>query len=72
MQDLLTLIAELGGGAGILIFALWKWAIPGVKSLYQELKDLRKENTELKEKLAYYKGKYLEKHEHKSHGRKKE
>jgi hypothetical protein len=38
---------------------------------YKELVKLRKENSELKQKIAYYKGKYADKYEHKSHGKKR-
>ena len=69
MNDLLTYIGEGGIGAG-LIFVCWKYAFPFIKGLYKELLALRKENTELKEKMAYFKGKYMDKVVLKSHGKK--
>ncbi len=84
MEDLWLYITE-GGITGLVIFALWKWGVPLVKNLYNELQDLRKENTSLKEKnarlesknehlnekLDYFKSKYMDKVVLKSHGKKK-
>ena len=69
MEDIWLYISEGGIGAGLL-FVGWKYAIPFVNSLYKELKDLRQENSELREKVAYFKGKYTDK-VLKSHGKKK-
>ena len=70
MDDLWVYISEGGLGAGLL-FLIYKYAIPAMKSLYNELKDLRKENAELREKLAFFKGKYTDKVILRSHGKDK-
>jgi hypothetical protein len=70
MQDLWVYVSETGV-LGVAIFVGYKYVIPTLKALYKELKDLRQENAELKEKLAYFKGKYTDKVILKSHGKKK-
>lgn len=70
MNELLTYIAEGGTGAGAL-FVSWKYALPFIRGLYKELLALRKENAEIKEKLAFLRGKYTDKVVLKSHGKKR-
>lgn len=70
MQEILTYVGEGGAGAGVL-FVSYKYLVPFIRGLYKELLGLRKENTELKEKIAYLRGKYAEKTVLKSHGKKK-
>lgn len=71
MEELLMYVGEGGAGAGAL-FVSWKYVFPFIKGLYNELLELRKENAELKEKLAYLRGKYKEKVVCKSHGKLKD
>jgi hypothetical protein len=85
MNEFLTYVAEFGGGGGIIAFSVWKWVIPFIKKLYNELLELREKCTELEVKIAglesdlkhtqeqldYFKGKYMDKVLLRSHGKDK-
>lgn len=69
MDELWLYITEGGVTMGAM-FAGWKYLIPGIRKLYNELVHLRAENADLREKLAYLKGKYKEKVIFRTHGKK--
>ena len=64
MEQVIAYISEFGTATAII-------SLPFLRKLYLELLALRKENGELREKLAYLKGKYTDKVVLKSHGKKK-
>ncbi len=63
MEDYIAYLSEFGTAFVVV-------ASPFIRKLYKELLSLRKENTSLKEKLAFLKGKYTDRVVLKSHGKK--
>ncbi len=64
MEQVIAYISEFGTATLII-------SLPFIRKLYLELMRLRKENPELREKIAYLKGKYGDKVVTKSHGKKR-
>ena len=75
MQELLTYIAEGGTLLGVVGFVLYKWVIPFIKGLYNELvngrktiQDLLVKGAKLEAENNYLKDKYF----HHSRGKKRD